>query len=70
MTTSHTAPDRLPLKGNHGYAAYIGISEATAYTWRSRGLGPRTYRVGNKVYADRVDLDAWLNEQKAATASA
>ncbi|MET8653057.1 helix-turn-helix transcriptional regulator [Nocardia aurea] len=71
MTEKHTAgrayPDRLPIAE---YAPYCGVSVPTAYTWRYRGLGPKSYRIGNKVYADRVDLDQWLAEQKASTASA
>ena len=68
MTDSHQSgrvlPDRMTIRE---YAPYIGVAVQTAYQYRSKGFGPRTYRLGNRVYADRADLDLWLAQQKAAT---
>jgi len=50
------------------YAPYIGVSVQTAYQWRSAGVGPRSYKLGRRVYADRADLDRWLDEQKVRSA--
>lgn len=73
MTTTHAAAvhadarpaERMPLRE---YAPYLGISVQTAYQWRTAGIGPRSYKLGRRVYADRADLDHWLEEQKARTA--
>jgi predicted DNA-binding transcriptional regulator AlpA len=68
MTDTHSAgavrPERLTIQE---YAPYIGVAVQTAYQWRSKGIGPRTYKLGNRVHADKADLDLWLVQQKAAT---
>jgi excisionase family DNA binding protein len=45
-------------------AAYVAISKATLYTWRTRraGIGPRAIKVGGCLRYRRADLDAWLEE--------
>lgn len=43
--------------------------EATLRWWRHQGIGPKSYKLGaRRVVYDRADLDAWLDEQKLATA--
>lgn len=44
-----------------------GIAEATFYSWRKQGRGPRSFKVGGRVVYDAAEVDAWLEEQKAAT---
>ena len=34
--------------------------------WRSRGTGPRTFRLGGRVVAKRADVNAWIESQYAA----
>jgi len=33
--------------------------------WAWQRKGPRRFKVGNKSYYDRADVDAWLERQKA-----
>ena len=47
---------------------YVGVSAATMRRWRDADKGPRSYMVGKDIRYDIIDLDAWLEEQKAATA--
>jgi predicted DNA-binding transcriptional regulator AlpA len=44
-------------------AAYIGLSKATLYTWRTRrpGFGPRAVKAGGALRYRRSDLDAWID---------
>ncbi|MDQ3103704.1 MAG: helix-turn-helix domain-containing protein [Actinomycetota bacterium] len=35
----------------------------TLYAQRSRGVGPRGYRIGKHVRVRRADLEAWLERQ-------
>jgi excisionase family DNA binding protein len=46
---------------------YLGVPKATVFSWNSRGVGPRRYRVGKHVRYRRADVDAWLMEQVAPT---
>lgn len=50
-------------------AAYLGVPKATTYSWASRGLGPRRYRVGKYVRYRMADVDAWLEQQAAPVES-
>lgn len=47
-------------------AAFLGIPVGTLYQWRSRRLGPRSYRVGRWVRYDPTEVRQWLDEQAAA----
>ncbi len=49
-------------------AEYLGLSADTLRYWRYEGTGPQSYRLGRHTFYDIVDLDAWVDEQKAATA--
>jgi predicted DNA-binding transcriptional regulator AlpA len=44
-------------------AAYVGLSKATLYTWRTRrpGFGPRAVKAGGALRYRRSDLDAWID---------
>ena len=37
-------------------ADYLGVPINTLYSWRSRGTGPRGYRVGRHIRYDRADV--------------
>lgn len=52
-----------------GYAevsAMTGVKIDTLKYWRHMGAGPRAYKVGRRVRFDRADVEAWLDEQRAA----
>jgi predicted DNA-binding transcriptional regulator AlpA len=42
-----------------------GTPVATLRYWRSKGGGPRTFRVGRRVMAFESEVDEWLQEQAA-----
>jgi len=45
----------------------IGVPVPTLRDWRVKGKGPRSFRVnGTVVYKDE-DVDAWIEEQYAAS---
>lgn len=73
MTTStDQAPtDRRPA-GRCGdmfaVSAYTGVPVNTLRHWRVTGSGPKSYKVGGRVLYDFIDVDAWLDERKAASA--
>jgi predicted DNA-binding transcriptional regulator AlpA len=45
-------------------ARYVGVSEAALRLWRSRGVGPRHFKAGEKLIRyRRCDLDAWIESR-------
>lgn len=51
------------LMGPEGLAEWLDIPLATIYRWRSRGEGPRGYKVGRHVRYRRSDVELWLESQ-------
>ncbi len=47
-------------------AAFLDISPATLHAWNSRGVGPRSYRLGKHRKYRLRDLELFI-EQKAST---
>ena len=47
-------------------ASYLGVPLRTVYRWRSRGEGPRGYRVGRHVRYMLDDVDRWLEDHRDA----
>lgn len=59
---------KLPDAGliDHVAAArYLCTPPATLHGWNSRGVGPKSYRLGRRRMYRVADLDAWLEEQAA-----
>lgn len=50
-------------------AAEYGFSEATLYGWRHRGVGPKSTRLGRRVYYRRRDIEGWIDAKGAAEAA-
>ncbi|MBA2626076.1 MAG: helix-turn-helix domain-containing protein [Acidimicrobiia bacterium] len=50
------------IGGPQELAEYLGgmVPVRSIYAWRSRGEGPRAYRVGRRVLFKKADVDAWL----------
>lgn len=46
--------------GPHEASTYTGVSEATLEAHRSRGTGPRFYRVGRLIKYTYDDLRTWM----------
>jgi predicted DNA-binding transcriptional regulator AlpA len=61
-TTTETSAESRILNIDQA-AAYLTISKATLYTWRTRrpGFGPRAVKAGGALRYRRSDLDAWLD---------
>ncbi len=48
---------------------YLGVSTDTLETWRRKGLGPKSIKVGQRhVRYRRADVDRWLDEQASGLA--
>ena len=45
------------------FAAELDVPVRTVYAWRSKGLGPRGYKIGRHVRFRRSDVEAWLERQ-------
>jgi excisionase family DNA binding protein len=50
-------------------AEYLRVPPATVYTWRHRGEGPRSVKVGRHVRYRQVDVDAWLEASSSDSPS-
>ncbi len=59
MTTSAEDLNLLSLRQT---ADMLGVSEATIYSWRHRGEGPRGYKIGGLVRYRLSDVLAWVEE--------
>lgn len=46
-------------------AAYLGRRTATLANWRLRGYGPRSMKVGGRIFYYREDLDAFIRGEAA-----
>jgi excisionase family DNA binding protein len=44
-------------------ATYLGIPVQTMYAWRTKGGGPRGFRVGRHVRYRAEDVNAWLESR-------
>jgi DNA-binding transcriptional MerR regulator len=57
------APENLTLRGaltNKPAAEELGVSPYTLDKWRHLGIGPRYYKIGNRVFYRREDLRDFL----------
>lgn len=57
----HPAPQRLLTPND--LAIYFDLPLSTIYGWRSKGVGPRGFRVGKVVRYRLADVEAWEQEQ-------
>jgi predicted DNA-binding transcriptional regulator AlpA len=49
-------------------AKACGVSRRTLYAWRSQGIGPRSFKIGQQRIAYRLsDINDYLEERLAAT---
>jgi hypothetical protein len=59
-----------PLGTPEEVAAFLRKPSKTLAEWRSRGCGPRYFKLGNgHIRYDWADVRAWLAEQAVAPAS-
>jgi excisionase family DNA binding protein len=58
------ASDTPPLLTPDDLSAWLRVPKQTVYRWRTRGGGPRGYRVGRHVRYAVVDVERWLLDQR------
>jgi excisionase family DNA binding protein len=61
----HRQQDRLLTP--HEVAVFLGVPLRTIYRWRSRGDGPRGYRIGRHVRYRVDDIERWLEDRRDAS---
>lgn len=44
-------------------AEFLRTPVATLRWWRSKGIGPRSFKIGRRIFYWLSDLVAWLDEQ-------
>lgn len=64
---SDRASHREPLMSPYEVASYLGVPLRTVYRWRTRGEGPRGYRVGRHVRYRIADVERWLEGHRDAS---
>lgn len=70
MDTSTPAPDTIePVLTLSELAVCLAVSVQTLYDLRSKGQGPRGFRVGRELRFRRSEVDAWLARLEAADAA-
>jgi excisionase family DNA binding protein len=58
--------ERRTFMSHREAADYLGVAEATLYTWVSEGRAPRSVRIGGRRKYKQADLDAWLKAAEVA----
>jgi|SRR5680860_73746 len=67
MDTTITAHDTIePVLTLSQLAAHLSVSVQTLYDLRSKGRGPRGFRVGRELRFRRSEVDSWLARIEAA----
>ena len=67
MDTDATTPRVLePALTLSELAARLSVSAQTLYDLRSKGRGPRGFRVGRELRFRQSEVDAWLSRLEAA----
>lgn len=46
-------------------ADFLRITPRSLDRWVWQRKGPRRFKIGNKSYYDRAEVDAWIERQKA-----
>lgn len=65
MADDDTLPDLLT---NADLRRMFPVKASTLASWRHRGIGPKSFRLGGTVVYHRADVVAWIAEQEADTA--
>lgn len=67
MDTTITAHGTIePVLTLSQLAAHLSVNVQTLYDLRSKGRGPRGFRVGRELRFRRAEVDAWLARLEAA----
>ena len=52
-----------------GAAERLNLKQKTLENWRCLGVGPPFYKIGERVFYDEADLDAWLQSRRRTSTS-
>lgn len=63
----YAPPARDRLLRLNAVAELIGVAPATLYSWRHRGEGPPSFKLGENVVYRESELDKWIAAQEEAT---
>lgn len=67
INTINTTPDVIePVLTLSELAASLSVSAQTLYDLRSKGRGPRGFRIGRELRFRQSEVDAWLARLEAA----
>jgi excisionase family DNA binding protein len=67
MKTENTSYEAVePALTLSQLAAHLSVSVQTLYDLRSKGRGPRGFRIGRELRFRRSEVDAWLARLEAA----
>ena len=67
QTRSDVSVDPLDLLTMKQVSDKTGIPVGTLQHYRLHRTGPRSAKVGNRVFYRRVDVESWIEEQFAAS---
>lgn len=70
MAQRSVEPESARWIGPEDLANELGVPTRTVYGWRTKGGGPRGYRIGRHVRFKREDVDAWLETRADHTLGA
>lgn len=70
QTRSGVSVDPLDLLTMKQVSDKTGIPVGTLQHYRLHRTGPRSAKVGNRVFYRRADVEAWIEEQFAASGGA
>lgn len=46
-------------------AEILRVPTGTLYTWRYKGIGPPSFKVGRTLRYDRADLESWIKSRQS-----
>jgi excisionase family DNA binding protein len=59
MATMIIEPRLATLLTVDELAEYLGLKRQTIYRWRTERRGPRAMRIGNRLFWNVAEVDAW-----------
>lgn len=67
MPTAAPPTDSDDILDSASVSRWIKIPPGTLRNWRSRGVGPASFRLGGRVVYRRRAVEAWLATQELST---
>lgn len=65
---SGTTDPMIPLMTSSELCDYLHVPLRTVQDWRARGVGPKFFRIGKRVYYRHDDVAAWIDERSGRVA--